>query len=222
MYLVKTPKLIQALLPALTWKRPTTEPVLYLTFDDGPIPEVTPWVLDTLAAYQAQATFFCVGHNVEKHPTVFQRLLKEGHSVGNHTFSHQNGWETENVPYFNNIRRCAQIVKSPLFRPPYGRITPSQRQFLLRHYQIVMWDVLSGDFDQSLSPEQCLKNVIDAAGRGSIIVLHDSLKAEPRLRYALPRILEHFSKRGYRFEAIPMQHEAEATTLEESSTMAYS
>ena len=137
-------------MPALTWKLPTTEPVLYLTFDDGPIPEVTPWVLDTLESYNARATFFCVGHNVEKHPDLFQRLLNEGHSVGNHTFSHLNGWETENIAYFNNIRHCAHLVKSPLFRPPYGRITPSQRQYLLRHYQIVMWDVLSGDFDEDL------------------------------------------------------------------------
>lgn len=202
MYLVKTPRLIQALMPAYTWRIPAAEKVLYLTFDDGPIPEVTPWVLDTLAAYQAKATFFCVGENVQRHPALFQRLQREGHSVGNHTYNHLNGWDTDNFEYFNNIRQCARVVPSPLFRPPYGRITPAQRQFLERHYRIVMWDVLSGDFDPNISNEQCLHNVLHNARRGSIVVLHDSLKAEHKLRYVLPRILDHFARRGYSFSAI--------------------
>jgi peptidoglycan/xylan/chitin deacetylase (PgdA/CDA1 family) len=202
MYLVKTPKLVQALMPSFTWKVPTTEKVLYLTFDDGPIPEVTPWVLDTLASYDARATFFCVGDNVRRHPTVFQRILAEGHAIGNHTFNHLNGWDTENLSYFNNIRKCAQLVKSPLFRPPYGKIKPAQRQFLTRHFDIVMWDVLSGDFDPRLTREQCLANVVTYAQPGSIIVMHDSLKAESKLRYTLPLALEYFSARGYRFDPI--------------------
>jgi peptidoglycan-N-acetylglucosamine deacetylase len=202
MYLVKTPKLLQALMPAYTWKINTAEKVLHLTFDDGPIPEITPWVLDTLAAYQAHATFFCVGENVERFPDLYARILAEGHTTGNHTYSHVNGWETENLPYYHNIRHCAQLVKSPLFRPPYGRITPAQRMFLERHYRIVMWDVLSGDFDPDLSPEQCLLNVTENAKRGSIVVMHDSIKASAKLQYILPRILEHFAGRGYRFESI--------------------
>lgn len=209
MYLVKTPKLLQTLLPAYVWRVDTSENVLYLTFDDGPIPDVTPWVLDTLRDYGARATFFCVGQNVQRHPDIFQRLLAEGHSVGNHTFNHVNGWNTDNRTYFHNIRHCARLVDSPLFRPPYGRLRPGQRAFLERHFQIVMWEVLSGDFDPNLPAERCCANVLEHSGPGSIIVLHDSLKTEAKLRYALPRILQHFSVRGFRFEALPMRRPAQ-------------
>ena len=200
MYLVKTPRLIQSLIPNYTWSIPTDEKVMYLTFDDGPIPEITPWVLETLKKFNAKATFFCVGDNVNKNPTVFQQVLADGHAIGNHTFSHINGWNSDNIPYFHDVRHCAKLVKSTLFRPPYGRLTPKQTQFLTRHYDIVMWDVLSGDFDQDISKEDCLKNVISAAKRGSIIVFHDSLKAAERMMYALPRVLEYFAAKGYRFE----------------------
>jgi peptidoglycan-N-acetylglucosamine deacetylase len=200
MYLVRTPRLIQSLIPNYTWSIPTDEKVMYLTFDDGPIPEVTPWVLETLKKFNAKATFFCVGDNVNKNPTIFQQVLSEGHAIGNHTFSHINGWNSDNIPYFHDVRHCAKLVKSTLFRPPYGRLTPKQTQFLTRHYDIVMWDVLSGDFDQDISKEDCLKNVISAAKRGSIIVFHDSLKAAERMMYALPRVLEYFAAKGYRFE----------------------
>ncbi|MEM1216954.1 MAG: polysaccharide deacetylase family protein [Bacteroidota bacterium] len=202
MYLVKTPKFIQELFPNFTWKVPTQEKVLYLTFDDGPIPEVTPWVLEQLREYNAQATFFCVGENVKRHPEVYEQVLAEGHSVGNHTYNHLNGWKTDNLPYFHNIRHCANLTKTVLFRPPYGKLRPRQSQFLLRHYRIVMWDVLSADFDELITPEQCLANVTRNAGPGSIVVFHDSLKAEENLRYALPRTLEHFAALGYRFEAL--------------------
>jgi peptidoglycan-N-acetylglucosamine deacetylase len=202
MYLTKTPSLLKSLFPNFTWNIPSAEKVLYLTFDDGPIPEVTPWVLETLKAYNAKATFFCVGENVQKNPEVLAQVLAEGHSVGNHTFNHLNGWETENLPYFHNIRHCARLVKSSLFRPTYGRITPKQTQFLSRHYKIVMWDVLSGDFDPTLSGESVFDNVILSATQGSIVVFHDSIKAESRLRYALPRVLEHFAAQGYRFESL--------------------
>ena len=203
MYLVHTPQYVQALFPGLIWKMSGKEPNIYLTFDDGPIPEVTPWVLDTLRAYDAKATFFCVGDNVRKYPEIFDALVREGHTVGNHTHNHLSGWSTENISYFHNIRHCARRVQSGLFRPPYGKLKPSQMQFLQRHYQIVMWDVLSGDFDQELSPEACTQNVIQHAGPGSIVVFHDSLKAEQNLRTALPRVLEHFSTRGYTFRALP-------------------
>lgn len=207
MFIAKTPKLVRAFMPAYIWSIPTDERVLYLTFDDGPIPEVTPWVLDTLRPFDAKATFFCVGHNVEKHPAIFRQILAEGHSVGNHTFNHLSGWQTNPVVYLNNVRRCARVVKSRLFRPPYGRLTPKQRDFLKRHFQIVMWDVLSGDYDAGISPEQCLQNVLDNTGPGSIVVMHDSLKAERNLRFALPDILEYFAEQGYRFEKIMMNEE---------------
>jgi len=202
MYLVKTPKFIQSLFPNFTWRIPTKEKQLFLTFDDGPIPEVTPWVLDQLAQYQAKATFFCVGENVKNNPAIFSQVIDAGHTGGNHTNNHFNGWLTDNLPYFHNIRQCAQLVTSPLFRPPYGKLKPSQAQFLQRHYRIVMWDILSGDFDPKISKEQCLSNVVDKAKTGSIIVLHDSLKAKEKLYYVLPKILEHFSTLGYRFSAL--------------------
>ncbi len=202
MYLVKTPQVIQNLFPNFTWRIPTNEKVLYFTFDDGPIPEVTPWVLEQLKAFQAKATFFCVGENVVKHPEVFESVIEQGHAVGNHTFNHLNGWNTDNIPYYHNVRHCANLMKSVLFRPPYGRIKPKQAQFLQRHYRIVMWEVLSGDFDPAVSAEQCAENVIKNAKPGSIIVFHDSLKAKNKLEYALPAVLEHFSKEGYRFEKL--------------------
>lgn len=202
MYLVKTPQFIQKLFPNFTWRIPTQEKVIYLTFDDGPIPEVTPWVLRTLAEYGAFATFFCVGDNVQKHPEILQLLKSSGHAVGNHTFNHLNGWATDNIEYFLNVRRCAHALRSGLFRPPYGRLRPKQAEFLQRHYRIVMWDVLSGDFDPDISREQCLANVMDHAREGSIIVFHDSLKAWDKLEYVLPKVLQHFSSAGFRFERL--------------------
>lgn len=202
MYLVKTPKVIQKLFPNFVWSLPTDERVLYLTFDDGPIPDITPWVLDQLAAFNARATFFCVGQNISRHPEIFQQLLDGGHAVGNHTNSHLDGWATDNLPYFHDVRHCAHLVNSEFFRPPYGHLRQRQAQFLQRHYQIIMWDVLSGDFDASISPEQCLKNTTQNAEAGSIIVFHDSIKAKDNLRYALPRTLKYFTEQGFRFETI--------------------
>ena len=202
MYLVKTPQFIQKLFPNFTWRIPTSEKRLFLTFDDGPIPEVTPWVLEQLAAYEAKASFFCVGDNISKYPEVFQEVLDAGHTVGNHTFNHLNGWSNDNIPYFHNIRKCAQHVDSGLFRPPYGRLKPRQAQFLQRHYEIIMWDVLSGDFDPKIDAETCLQNVLQNTRAGSIIVFHDSLKAEDKLREVLPKVLKHYSDLGYRFEAL--------------------
>lgn len=202
MYLVKTPSFIRKLFPNFTWKLPTEDKVVYLTFDDGPIPEVTPWVLDLLEKYKAKATFFCVGENVKKYSDILEKVKKAGHSIGNHTFNHLNGWLTDNVTYLRNVRKGAHAVHSELFRPPYGRVKPSQAKFLNRHYRVVMWDVLSGDFDPLLSKEQCLDNVIRNTDNGSIVVFHDSLKAKDKLEYVLPKTLEYFTKKGYRFEAL--------------------
>ncbi len=201
-YLNRTPKFIRNFFPGFVWRIPTNEKVLYLTFDDGPVPEVTDFVLETLAEYDAKATFFCVGENVNKHPFVYRKIIDQGHSVGSHTYNHLSGWGTENVKYFHNVRHAATTVQSSLFRPPYGRIRPVQANFLLRHYNIVMWDVLSGDFNIRLDGQTCFENVRDNAVPGSIVVFHDSLKAFPRLQVALPKTLEYFTSLGYRFEII--------------------
>lgn len=202
MYLIKMPKIIQKLFPNFIWKIPTKSKEIYLTFDDGPIPEITPWVLDQLKKYNAKATFFCVGENINKHPKIFKRILEEDHQVGNHTFNHLNGWSTENRPYFHNVKSCNDLIQSSLFRPPYGRLRPAQAQFLNRHYKIIMWDVLSGDFDAKTSKEKCFENVVSSAKEGSIIVFHDNIKAFENLKYTLPRILKYYSNLGFTFSAI--------------------
>lgn len=202
MYLAKTPSIIKPFTKDLVWNIDTREQVLYLTFDDGPIPEVTEWVLDLLAEYEAKGTFFCIGDNVLKHPEVFARVIKEGHGLGNHTFNHLNGWKVEDASYLENTQRCAEQVKTALFRPPYGRIRRSQVAALKQAYHLIMWDVLSADFDPTITSEKCLKNVVDNAEKGSIVVFHDSIKASNHLYHALPRTLDHFSKLGYRFETL--------------------
>lgn len=202
MYLVKTPFLLRWLYPDLVWKKPSAN-IIYITFDDGPIPDVTPFVLNALADYDAKATFFCIGDNVRKYPEIYQEVIKAGHSIGNHTFNHLNGWNTDDEKYLENIGECAEYVKSDLFRPPYGRIKKSQiKKLKTRHpdIKVIMWDVLSGDFDQNLSPEKCLENVLRATVPGSIIVFHDSLKAFDRLKYVLPKALEYWNDKGFVFK----------------------
>lgn len=205
----KTPGILKSLYPECIWNVSGESNTLYLTFDDGPQPEITTFVLDTLAAYNAKATFFCVGKNIEKHPLLFQRIMKEHHSIGNHTYDHVNGWKTENNKYYENIELCrnsllanAQDLKTNLFRPPYGKLTPAQYRKLKNEHRIVMWDVLSYDYDLSVTPNKVLQNVLDYSENGSIIVMHDSLKAKPKVEYALPLILEHFSNKGFRFAAL--------------------
>jgi len=202
MYFAKTPSIFQNYFPNFIWKIPTEEKVVYLTFDDGPTPAVTPWVLEQLAKYQAKATFFAIGEQILKAPSLFQQVIDEGHSVGNHSYSHPNGWAMDPISYFHNIRHCARLVNSSLFRPPYGKLMPKQAQFLQRHYRIVMWDVLSGDFDQKITKEKCLANVINNTEAGSIVVFHDSLKAKDKLEYVLPKVLAHFAAQGYTFEQL--------------------
>lgn len=209
MYLVKTPWWLKAIYPSFVWNMPRNEKAIYLTFDDGPHETATPFVLDELRKFNAKATFFCIGRNVQELPTIYQRILDEGHTVGNHTFNHLNGWKTDNATYLGNIQQAAGIIQSNLFRPPYGRIKKSQAK--LFHQEppisnsqstIIMWDVLSGDFDAALSSEKCLNNVLRNATNGSIIVFHDSTKAWDRMNYALPKVLEHFSRQGFRFESL--------------------
>jgi peptidoglycan/xylan/chitin deacetylase (PgdA/CDA1 family) len=207
MYLVKTPFWLPMLYPKCSWKIPVTEKVMYLSFDDGPHPEATPFVLDTLAQYNAKASFFCIGKNVLSYPAIYNSIIAQGHVVGNHTYDHLNGWKTATPQYLENIKSAATLIDSSLFRPPYGRITRKQINALISRTnlpaKIIMWDVLSGDFDQKISPEKCYKNVIDHAIAGSIIVFHDSQKAWHNMSYALPKVLAHFSNLGYRFEVLP-------------------
>ena len=201
MYLTKTPDFVQNMFPNLIWKMENRgHKNLYLTFDDGPIPEITPWVLDELQKYNAKATFFCVGENVKKHRAIYDRISSMGHVVGNHTYNHLSGWSTSNMDYFRNVRYCDDLIESKLFRPPYGRLKNKQAIYLSRKYKVVMWDVLSGDFDPKLRREDCLRNVISKSTSGSIIVFHDSLKAKDKLEYVLPKVLKHFSKQGYTFK----------------------
>jgi len=202
MYLTKAPLLLQWLYPTLTWHRSRSEKRLYLTFDDGPIPDVTPQILNTLKNYQIKATFFCVGENIKKHPDLFHRVLENGHRIGNHTYHHLNGWHTPTDTYLADISRCEQLTRSNLFRPPYGRGTRTQYARLRQQYEIIMWDVLSGDFDQQLSPDRCLANVIRHARNGSIVVFHDNVKAIPRVTYALPRAIEYWLDKGYQFDVL--------------------
>lgn len=204
-YLVKSPWWLKKWYSGLVWDIPATEKILYLSFDDGPHPVATPFVLDELQKYEAKASFFCIGKNVEQYPKIYRRILEEGHRVGNHTHNHFNGWKVSDKKYFENIGQAAKYIDSDLFRPPYGKITKFQASLLQAppyKYNIVMWDVLSADFDRSLSAEQCARNVIRHARPGSIIVFHDSEKAFDRLRGALPVVLQHFSGLGYRFRTI--------------------
>ena len=199
MYLSFTPKFLQQLLPGMIWRMESVEKKVYLTFDDGPIPEVTPWVLDELDKYGAKATFFCVGQNVEKYGDIFHQLKSQGHTIGSHTYNHISGWASDNLDYMLNVRKASKICESNIFRPPYGKIRPSQTRFLKHHYRIVMWDVLSGDFDPNISAEQCLQNVLKNTIAGSIVVFHDSIKSFEKLKFVLPRVLNYYSEQGYQF-----------------------
>jgi peptidoglycan/xylan/chitin deacetylase (PgdA/CDA1 family) len=206
-FFIKTPWLVKQLYRNYTWNFSRREQAVYLTFDDGPHPVVTPWVLDQLRKYKARATFFCVGENVAQYSAVYHQLLAEGHTVGNHTQHHPNGWETPTDAYLNDVKEAAQFIRSSLFRPPYGRIKSAQadgvKALLGTDTKIIMWDVLSCDFDPLFSKEQCLKNVLQHATSGSIIVFHDSEKAAPNMQYALPVVLQHLAEKGYVFRSIP-------------------
>ena len=192
--------------PNYVWDIATNDHTIYLTFDDGPTPDITNWTLDLLNQYQAKATFFCIGNNIEKHPEIFKNILKNDHAVGNHTQNHVKGWRTKTKEYLDDIHRAKEsieLVPSTLFRPPYGQITPKQgKQLIHLGYKIIMWDVLSFDWDATISKEDCYQNVISKTKNGSIIVFHDSVKAANHMQYTLPKILKYFSEKGYIFKAI--------------------
>ncbi|NBA85858.1 polysaccharide deacetylase family protein [Emticicia sp. CRIBPO] len=208
--MVKTPKILPLIYPHFEWEVKTDEKKIFLTFDDGPIPEITDFVLETLAEFNARATFFSIGDNIRKHPEVFQKVIARGHSIGNHTFNHLNGWKTDNNEiYWDNIRQCQEYIdqyysrdRKKLFRPPYGRVKRRQAAPLLDDYRIIMWSVLTKDYNAELNEQTCLSKSIRAAGSGSIVLFHDSLKASKNLFYVLQRFLSEFAGRGFVFEGI--------------------
>ncbi len=217
-YWVKTTLIIKRIFSDYIWDIPNNDKKIYLTFDDGPTPEITEWILGQLKKYDAKATFFCIGNNIKENPAVFNKIIQEGHSVGNHTHNHLNGWKTTKKSYLENLHLCEDAIreaqgaksgitlslsKCKLFRPPYGKIKSSQaRELKKKGYKIIMWDVLSADFDKNITPEKCLKNVIDNTTSGSVIVFHDSIKAFPNLEYVLPKALAFLKEEGFIFEVI--------------------
>ena len=213
LYPIKTPELIQRMYPEFLWRFSSTKKEIYLTFDDGPTPNITEFVLEQLALFNAKATFFCIGKNIVENSKILSKILKDGHTIGNHTNNHLKGWNTKRKTYLENVLIAQKYIDShnskadnqqlKLFRPPYGKVRKMQVKDLQNYgYKIVMWDVLSGDWDNKISKERCLRNVIENTTSGSIVVFHDSKKAEANLKYVLPKLLAHFSKKGYIFKQI--------------------
>lgn len=207
-FFIKTNRFIKWLFSDYIWDLPSNEKRIYITFDDGPIPIITPWVLNQLSEFNAKATFFCIGENIQKYPEIFEEIIRAGHSVGNHTCNHLKGWNTNTNIYIDNFKKCDKEIqkndyKSLLFRPPYGKIKRSQAKIIQKlGFKIIMWDVISMDFDKNVSQENCLRNVTENATSGSIIIFHDSEKAFKNLEYVLPKTLKFFSENGYEFGSL--------------------
>ncbi|UCH15259.1 MAG: polysaccharide deacetylase family protein [Bacteroidales bacterium] len=198
----RTPYIIKKIYYSLIWDLYSSEKDLYLTFDDGPVPDITLEVLDILETYNAKATFFCIGRNVERYPEIYNQILKKGHAAGNHTYSHLKGWKTKSNDYYSDIELAGSFINSNLFRPPYGKIKRAQLKHLRYFYNIIMWDVMSFDFRKSISKEKCLSIVLNNIRQGSIIVFHDSVKAREKVLYALPEVLKVMQDKGYTFKSI--------------------
>ena len=202
MRVVKTPKIAKKILRRFSWNNEHNDKTIYLTFDDGPTQGVTDRVLEILKKFNAKATFFCIGRNAEKQAELYAQILAQGHRTGNHSYSHLNGWKTNKETYLADVELARHYIDSDLFRPPYGKIKPSQSKQLSRNFKIIMWDVLSWDFDSKTSKEQCLNNVINKTERGNIVLFHDTEAASENLFYVLPEVLSKFSKKGYCFSTI--------------------
>lgn len=209
--MIKVPKIIKKIFYNQVWDLPNSENKIYLTFDDGPTPEITEWVLELLEKEKIKATFFCIGNNIEKYPEIFNKTIEIGHSIGNHTFNHLKGWKTTTNKYIDNVDLCSSIIqkstsynlKSTIFRPPYGKIKPQESKLLReKGFKIIMWDVLSKDYDLNVSKEDCLKNVVNNTKSGSIIVFHDSIKAAQNLKFALPKAIAVLKEKGFVFDTI--------------------
>ncbi len=235
MRLITTPKILRLFYPSFLWEMPKGEKKLYLTFDDGPHPTITPQVLEILKKFNAKATFFCIGNNVNKYKDTFELIKNEGHAVGNHTFNHERGWKTKTKDYIHSVEQADALIQSPLFRPPHGRIKSSQIRLIKKlrnsksqnlrsleikdksellkfespripEFKIVAWTVISYDWDKSLSPEDCFNNVIKNAADGSVIVFHDSEKAVNNMIPALTKVLEYYSERGFTFDKLGVRN----------------
>lgn len=203
MYFVKTPNIISSIFPYLIWKIKTDEPILYLTIDDGPTAHYTDWILNVLDDFNCKATFFCIGKNVMQHPTKYEKIIAKGHKTGNHTYNHVKGWGTNDDIYLKEVKQCEKVIDSKLFRPPYGKIDFTQSKAIIKlGYEIIMWDVLSGDFDENIEQEKCLSNITNNIENGSVIVLHDSEKAVANMKYVLPRFLEFALNEGFTFKTL--------------------
>lgn len=202
MILFKTPRLVELLFSSKMWGFSRSEKSVYLTFDDGPDPQITPWILDFLHEQKLKATFFCVGENVLKYPHIFARIKQEGHSVGNHTMNHLKGTKTPLKSYIQNVEEADQLIQSTLFRPPYGRMTFRQTQFLKKRYKIIMWSWLSNDFNKKISPEYILKKAATQIQQGDIIVLHDNSKTAERIQLILPELIHIMAQKGFRIKRI--------------------
>ncbi|MEN9349014.1 MAG: hypothetical protein RLZZ77_2525 [Bacteroidota bacterium] len=210
MYLVKMPEIIKPLASQFLWNMPRDERKVYLTFDDGPTPGITDQILDILQEYNAKATFFCLGKQVELAPDLFERLVQEGHRIGNHTYSHPNGWKTTAFAYLKNVLQAEHFIQTDLYRPPYGRITRGQATAIRKRYHLVMWDIITGDFDLNTTPEECYERVAKHLEGGSIIVMHDSVKASKNVLGSVRPIIEHILSLGYELAPLPS-----AASLEE-------
>lgn len=197
-----TPYIIRLLYPSLLWKMPKGDKKIYITFDDGPHPSITPKVLEILKKFNAKATFFCVGNNVNKYKETFEMIINDGHSVGNHTYNHEKGWNTKTKEYVESVNKTRLLINSDLLRPPHGRITSEQIRALKKDYRLITWSVISYDWDKSLTPEECFENVIRKSDDGSIIVFHDSEKSVRNMIPALTKVLQYYSDRGFTFERI--------------------
>ena len=196
------PSIFPLIAPNVTWKVNTNDKVLYLTFDDGPHPIITPLVLNILDEYNAKATFFCVGENVTKYPDIFNQIINKGHAVGNHTYNHVKGWQTSDAAYLENIKKAAEVIPSNLFRPPYGRIKPSQIKLLKDHYRIIMWSILTRDYDKRLNPHNTIKQLNKLIKSGDVIVYHDSEKAQQNMLIMLKGVLQNFHQLQYTFKTL--------------------
>jgi len=198
----KIPRIVKWVYPDVTWQIPNSENAVYLTFDDGPTPEITDWVLAELKKFNAKGTFFLIGNNVAQHPEIVANIREAGHGIGNHCYNHEKGWATSRENYFASVAKTNALLNTKLFRPPYGRIKRNQIEVLKNDYTIVMWDVLSHDYDKNCTPQECAANVINNAKSGSIIVFHDSVKAWPNLKESLPIVLKQLSSRGFVFKEL--------------------